>query len=193
MLKNAISNIAQYAMKKPTMFLLWSTIVGYGISSVGEAVGIYFNKKIDKQERTYMAIQDVLEGVLKLGTFFTLALGLQKAGRGLVESGKIITKNPSPMLAEGMATLGLIVGNILSFNLITPIVRNPLASLLQKKLFKTKLPDLEPYRISVPSAPLGQKLDVTSTNPFAPFEKRMQMTKVNKPVSPHFGATRLTI
>lgn len=180
-------------MKKPTMFLLWSTIIGYGISSVGEAVGIYFNKKVDKKDRTYMAIQDILEGVLKLGTFFTLALGLQKCGRNLVESGKILSKTTSPALAEGMATAGLILGNVLSFNVITPILRNPLASFVQKKFFKTKLPDLEPHRISAPALPLNQRPAVNNNNPFAPFEKRMAMAKMAPVKSPYFGATRLTI
>lgn len=193
MLKKMISNVAQYAMKKPTMFLLWSTIVGYGISSAGEAAGIYFNKKIDKQERTFMAIQDVLEGVLKLGTFFTLALGLQKYGRGLVESGKVVAKGIDPkILGEGMATLGLIIGNVLSFNLITPILRNPLAALLQKKVFKTKVQDLEPYRISAPALPLNTESPLKTTSPFAPFEKRMQMATITKSV-PSFGAVSLRI
>jgi hypothetical protein len=189
-----ISNIAQYAMKKPTMFLLYSTIIGYGISSVGEAAGIYFNKKVDKQERTFMAIQDALEGVLKLGTFFTLALGFQKFGRGLVESGKIAAAGiDKKLLAEGMATFGLIVGNILSFNLITPVLRNPMAAYLQKHVFKKNIPDIEPYRISAPALPLhNDRVFTASTNPFAPFEQRMQMSKISRP-QPTFTARGMRI
>lgn len=179
MFKKMISDVAQYAIKKPTMFLLWSTIVGYGISSLGEAGGIYYNKKVAKEERTFMAIQDLLEGVLKLGTFFTLALGLQKYGRNLVESGKIFSKvADKKMLAEGMATVGLIIGNVLSFNLITPILRNPMAAYLQKNVFKKKIQDIEPYRIA--SVPLNQQ-DNRLSNPFAQFESRMQVGKIQKP------------
>lgn len=177
MFKNMISKVAQYAIKQPTMFLLWSTIVGYGISSLGEAGGIYYNKKIDKKERTFMAIQDLLEGVLKLGTFFTLALGLQKYGRGLVESGKIFsTPKNKAMLAEGMATLGLIIGNVLSFNLITPLLRNPIAAYLQKNVFKKKVQDIEPFRIA--AQPLNQE---TRMNPFNQFEAKMQLGTIQRP------------
>ena len=74
MFKKLLTKMAIYGVNNPTQFLFWGIFIGYGISSLGEAVGIYYNKDIDKKDRTYMALQDVLEGALKLGTFFMLAL-----------------------------------------------------------------------------------------------------------------------
>lgn len=193
MLKNFFEKIGKMALAheaNPSRFIITSTVAIFSISSIGEALGVYINKKIPEKEKRFMIMQDLLEGVFKIGLFLTLSLALEKLFQTLVLKGKVLpfkelTPETFKDFKDGFKTVGALLGTFLSFNLIAPIVRNPLANYLQKNVFKgkeVKDKSVLTYRgPELPALKLQSTVKTNSQNPFEQFERTMQLGRINNP------------
>jgi hypothetical protein len=184
MLKNLIEKMSIYGIEKPAPFLRYTTAVIYAISTVAQAVGLKLNKDIPDNEKKFLMIQECVNGALELATFMTIATGFENLGKKLAEKGAIIgaeaaKKNPVAF-TKGVTMLFSIIGTIVAFNLVTPLIRNPLAAFLQKKMGTG--PDKEQLtRPILPSLKLDPQIKVNKTNPFNNFERVQTTGKLPKP------------
>lgn len=188
MLSDWLTKSAQYALDKPAPFLRYTTFVIYLISMAAQAGGIVINKDIPKKEKDFLMLQEVVNGALELGTFMTIASGFEKLGKNLAEKGVIVGsqvgKNAA-MFNKGITMLFSIIGTVLAFNLVTPLLRNPIINLIQKK-FKKKVntENQELTRPILPSLKLNPEIKFNNQNPFAHFETAVQANKLPARVYP---------
>lgn len=198
MLSNLISKAAVFAKDNPAPFLRYTTAAIYTISTAAQSSGIMINKEIPKKEKNFLLLQEIINGVLELGTFMTIATGFETLGKNLVEKGLIVgtelAKN-QPAFKKGMAMLFSLVGTIIAFNLVTPLLRNPIINMVQKFMGKKNDPKtVELTKPILPGAPLAPKSQFSHSNPFGQFEKSMQTNQIpRKPLQTTFSSSTLRI
>lgn len=137
MLSKLLTKSAEYAYHNPAAFLRYTTAGIYTLSTMAQTGGLLINDKIPAKEKNFLIIQETLNGILQLGTFMTLATGFEKWGKKLVETGKIVGTNVAknaPAFKKGIVVGFSLLGTVLAFNIITPLIRNPLAQKIQKWL-----------------------------------------------------------
>lgn len=178
MFNNLITKFAEFVIKKPAPFLRYTTAVVYLISTIAQSVGLKINKDIPAKEKNFLIVQEMLSGALELVTFMTIATGLENFGAKLVEKGIVVGSEAAkgnPKFGQGMAMLFSLIGTVLAFNLVTPLLRNPLAALLQKHVLKKKINDPEQLTIPIlPKLNLNPNIKISTGNPFAQFNATMQ-------------------
>ena len=184
MLSNIITKSAQWAMDKPAAFLRYTTAVIYLISTAAQSYGIVTNKDVPKKEKNFLLLQELVNGALELGTFLTIATGFENWGRNLVDKGVIIGEKvakANPTFRKGVTMAFSIFGTVLAFNLVTPLLRNPIIHMIQKKFGKGKemTEDLKTYTQPIlPSVGINNNFKFNNNNPFANFEKSIQTGKL---------------
>lgn len=174
MLKDFVTKALIYPIENPAPFLRWSAAGVYTISALVQAIGIATNEKIPEKEKSFLIPQELLTGSLQLGTFLTVATALEKLGEKLALSGKILPNkmaNGGPAFVKGISVAFSIIGTVLSFNLITPLLRNPIAYLLQKKTNNTNLSNESQFlaRPIIPASNFGLAYRGEHTGPFTQF------------------------
>ena len=180
MLKNIITKSAKYVCDNPAPFLRYTTFIINLISMAAQCGGIALNKKIPKKEKNFLLLQESVNGILELATFMTIATGFEKWGKSLVEKGVIIGTKVGKNTAtfnKGVTVLFSIIGTVLALNLVTPLLRNPIINLIQKKFGKGQKISLEHQALTIPILPslkISNKTKFNTGNPFATFERTMQ-------------------
>lgn len=195
---NLVSQAAQYAKDQPAPFLRYTTAAIYLISTAAQSGGIMINKEVPKKEKSFLLLQETINGALELGTFMTIATGFENLGRKLVDKGIVVgaevAKN-QPAFRKGMAMLFSLVGTIIAFNLVTPLLRNPIINLIQKMTGKKNDPKtVELTKPILPGVKLAPKIHYNQTNPFSHFERSMQTGQLNvRPMQTTFSSSTLRI
>ena len=171
---NGLIKTALYAIEKPAAFLRLTTAGIAFISTTAHTSGILKNKSIPDKEKKFLVPQEIINGTISLITFFSIATSFEKFGELLVDKGIIISKTAKniPQFKKGIAMLFSICGTVLAFNLITPLLKNPLTVLFQK-ITKSKEP-VKKLDVTIPSLKINNNLSLTNTNPFKNFEISLQ-------------------
>lgn len=222
--KNLVTRLATYAIDNPASFLKRTAAVNFSMGSVGLIIGMLINNKIPAKEKRFMIVQEGTEGVLDLGVFLGCATAFEKLGRWLVKTKKLvphienltkeqvkdaITKffaNPNNpginVLAESKirtwvkaAEVGSgLLGTIIAFNIITPLIRNFTASKLEKFIGE-KMDKSQSYKGPVlPAVKLNQPVAFNKNDPFAVFQSTLSTGKLpQKTYQPTFGAMGMRI
>lgn len=182
MLRNAITKAAVYAMDQPAPFLRYTAAGTYTLSTLVQAAGVAMNPKIPQKEKNFLIPQELINGALQLITFLTLATTLENWGKRLAEKGIIVASNASqngPTFIKGVAVLFSIVGTVLAFNVLTPLIRNPVAHYIQKKMGKKATPEqTDMTRPIIPAVRFSSGKVFSNTSPFAGFENSIQSGKL---------------
>ncbi len=148
-------------------FLLDTAAIGWMLASLSNMTGVFFNKKVDKKERRYLAAQEIADGVTNVALFYGITYSLIKGARGLVDKGiigsKALDEKGTMMLKNGVGTIASLFGAVFTNNLITPVVRNKFATFVQKKTGKNDVyaqsPIVKPS--SIPYTPIQQKTPIS--------------------------------
>lgn len=182
MLSKLIQQFSKYALDQPAPFLRYTTAVIYAISTAAQSGGLVINKSIPPEEKKFLLLQEIINGALELGTFLTIATGFENLGRKLVDKGVIVaaeTAKANPAFRKGVAMAFSLFGTIVAFNLVTPLLRNPIAAVIQSKFMKKKIDDKQQLtRPMLPSYQLNSNVRVVNNNPFANFERKMSPIKM---------------
>ena len=93
-----------------TMLVITGTI-GWGLSSLAQIGAVIINPKIPKEQKSFLVPQEFLDAVVNIGSFFMVYYAYKNFA----------------------TTLGTVGASIVSSNIITPILRNSMASNIQKK------------------------------------------------------------
>ncbi|MGD9580197.1 MAG: hypothetical protein AB7V50_02390 [Vampirovibrionia bacterium] len=176
MLSGLVKSAAVYAHNNPAPFLRYTAAGTYTLSTAMQAVGIAQNKEIPQKEKSFLIPQELFNGALQLVTFLTVATTLENWGRKLAQEGKILAQKGlpnTPKFVNGVAVAFSLAGTILAFNIITPILRNPITYFVQKK--KNKQLSVEEQFLTRPIIPainLSDRVEYNRSNPFMTFEAR---------------------
>lgn len=154
---NYIAKAAEYNMKDPSSFVKYTSAICNGFAFSAQSVAFSLNKEIPEKQRKFMVAQEVAEGVISTSILLMLASGFKAFGEKLVEKAKILPstlpqelRNPesikniltqntqyTEIVKKCKTSVGLatsILGVIAAFNVVTPILRNKIASYFQKKM-----------------------------------------------------------
>jgi hypothetical protein len=182
MLSDLITKSAKYALEKPAPFLRYTTFVIYLISMAAQGGGIVINKDIPKKEKNFLLLQELVNGALELATFMTIATGFENWGRKLAEKGIIVGSKVGKNAAtfnKGVTMLFSIAGTVLAFNLVTPLLRNPIINLIQKISGKKAGPEKQELTKPIlPSLQINPNIKYNNTNPFKGFERTIQTNQI---------------
>ncbi|MGD9580199.1 MAG: hypothetical protein AB7V50_02400 [Vampirovibrionia bacterium] len=198
MLSNIISQTAKYAQDQPAPFLRYTTAAIYLISTAAQSAGIVGNKELPKKEKNFLLLQEIINGALELGTFMTIATGFESLGAKLVDKGLVVGTNLAknqPGFKKGMAMLFSLVGTIVAFNLVTPLLRNPIIHLIQKITGKkNNTQNEELTKPILPGINIVQKNHLNDINPFSQFESTMKSNHMSfRPKQVTFSSSTLRI
>ncbi|MEW5821046.1 MAG: hypothetical protein AB1782_12715 [Cyanobacteriota bacterium] len=182
MLSDLITKSAKFALEKPAPFLRYTTFVIYLISMAAQGCGIVINKDIPKKEKNFLLLQELVNGALELATFMTIATGFENWGKKLAEKGIItgtqIGKNAATF-NKGVTMLFSIIGTVLAFNLVTPLLRNPIINMIQKISGKKTSPEKQDLTKPVlPTLQVSPAIKYNANNPFANFEQTIRTNKI---------------
>ena len=80
--------------------------VGWVFSSLAQVFAIGINKNIDKKEKKFLIPQELSDGAVNVGLYYTITQGIKSLGDWLVESGSFIKKDTADFL-NAINTRGL--------------------------------------------------------------------------------------
>ncbi len=165
--------IAKHFHEDASKMLIWTGVTGWILSAGAQILAIYCNKKISKEQKSFLIPQEIGDAVVNIGSFFFFTLAAKKLTQKLFTTGKIIPQsvktyleksnnlykdrigkidfNLGNVLKEGTVTkdtystysnLGsaaaTVGAGIVASNIITPVVRNKMASNVQKSYIDYK-------------------------------------------------------
>ena len=116
--------------------LITTGVLGFGLSSGAQIIGIAKNNKIDKKEKTYMINQAVGDALINILSLFVFGKLTKHIGTKLVSTGKILPKTVATALEKG--GLGDKIGKA-GFDVIdTAVMKNPANAHLLKDFANCK-------------------------------------------------------
>ena len=136
-------------------FLFITAAVGWFLASAAQTFGIVTNKKIDKDDKKFLIPQEIFDGAVNIGLYALITTPLINGTEKLINNDVITFKNIKKdsiefdRLRGGAKVLASLVGAVVSCNVLTPLVRNKLGSIAQRKELKQKVqmqqPSYDPY------------------------------------------------
>ena len=67
--------------------------VGWLFGALAQVGALAFNKKIDKEEKNFLFPQEIADGVINVGLYYTICQGIKTFADKCVDKGKFIPKN----------------------------------------------------------------------------------------------------
>lgn len=151
-----IAKTAEFNIRKPEKFVDYTCAIFSGFAYTTEGLSFALNKKLPKEERRFLFFQELAEGAVGISLFLLLSSKFKKIGEKLVDKALILpdtlpNKFRTPEMVKRILTqddkytrilnefkknMGLaasLTGIIVVFNIITPIIRNKIASYFQQK------------------------------------------------------------
>ncbi len=68
--------------------LIWTGVAGWGLSSLAQICGIAFNKKIPKEQKSFLIPQEIADAAVNVGTFFLITQSVKWSVSKLFQTGK---------------------------------------------------------------------------------------------------------
>jgi len=153
------------------MLIITGTL-GWLLSSAAQIVGIYRNKKLSDEKKSFLVPQEMMDGAINALAFIGITTIAKKGISKMASTGKVSTQsvrdflNRNPLLKEKVGkfdfnldevipknipayesyksyktfvtTMGTLGASVLSCNIVTPVIRNAMASRVQKKYIDMK-------------------------------------------------------
>jgi len=146
-----VSKVCDYGFHNPANFLKLTGALGWGLSCFAQLGAIIINDNIPAKEKKFLLAQELLDGVINVALFLRLTSKGKDYGEKHVEHALIlpekwkdfvnkpnelikkISNNPSELKSfndfkAGVGTITSLIGSAISCNIVTPIMRNILAS-----------------------------------------------------------------
>ena len=136
-------------------FLFITAAIGWFLASTAQTFGIITNKKIDKEDKKFLIPQEIFDGAVNIGLYALITTPLINGTEKLINNDVITFKNVKKgsiefdRLRGGAKVIASLVGAVVSCNVLTPLVRNKLGSIAQRKELKQKVqmqqPSYDPF------------------------------------------------
>ena len=149
--------------KDASKMLIYTGVAGWALSSLAQMGAILFNSKIPNEQKSFLLPQELADAAVNIGSFFLITLSAKKLAQKLFSTGKLAPKSVRTFLDKNKELYSKKIGNILpteqywayknfgttlatvgagvvASNVVTPILRNKMASNAQKKYINTYNP-----------------------------------------------------
>ena len=93
-----IAKAWEYYSKDVGKSLIHWGSVGWVFSSLAQIFAIAINKNIDKKEKKFLIPQEMADGAVNVGLYYTITQAIKSLGDSLVESGSFIKKDTADFL-----------------------------------------------------------------------------------------------
>ncbi len=87
--QNILNWVAQNFRKDASKMLIWTGVAGWGLSSLAQICGIAFNKKIPKEQKSFLIPQEIADAAVNVGAFFLITQVTKKTVAKLFSTGKL--------------------------------------------------------------------------------------------------------
>lgn len=131
-------------------FLFINAAIGWFLASAAQTFGIITNKKIDKEDKKFLVPQEIFDGLSNIGLYALITAPLMNMTEKAIDKGIVSFRNVDNDSADfkslkgGAMVIASFVGGIVSTNILTPIIRNKLGTIAQRKALKQKIKDAIP-------------------------------------------------
>ena len=88
-----------YAKDVGKSLIHWGS-VGWVFSSLAQIFAIAINKNIDKKEKKFLIPQEIADGAVNVGLYYTITQSIKSLGDSLVETGGLIKKDTADFLSS---------------------------------------------------------------------------------------------
>jgi len=109
-LNKAVESISTYSFKNfatnPGKALMHLGAVGLGLSCLAQLFMIVSStdKEIDRKNKKFLIPQEIADGAINLGLYYTITSGIRKMGDSLLEKGAISTRKPFEFIVKDFKT-----------------------------------------------------------------------------------------
>lgn len=164
---NILEWVAKNFSKDTSKMLIWTGVAGWTLSSLAQVCAVLFNSKISREQKAFLVPQEMADAAVNIASFFIITMTAKKLATRLFTSGKfapqsvrnylkknnISTKNLDLELIQDNknfpienykacknfgTTLATIGAGVVSSNIVTPIIRNSMASRMQRTYLNNK-------------------------------------------------------
>ena len=160
--KSALNCVAKHFRKDASKMLIWTGVAGWTLSSLAQISAVLFNPKLSKEQKSFLAPQEFADAAVNIGSFFLVTQVAKKSVSKMFSTGKFAPQKVRKFLNKHKDIYGKKVGKldfdldevlkkdnlfptiatvgagIVSSNIITPILRNQMASKMQKNYIDNK-------------------------------------------------------
>lgn len=142
--------IWNFTHKDAAKMLIGMGALGFALSSLGQCFAIKINDKIDDKKKNFLLLQEAADGAINIGLFLAITSSIWKLSDKILKFSGIAnyTKNKIPVvinsktkgnIKSGGRIVTTMIASVLACNVVTPFVRNIVASKLHdKKVKKTE-------------------------------------------------------
>lgn len=88
--QNALAKIYETYSKDVGKSLIHMGAVGWVFSAFAQVGALAFNKKIDKKEKNFLFPQEIADGVINVGLYYTVCQGIKSLADKCIDTGKLI-------------------------------------------------------------------------------------------------------
>lgn len=84
----ALDWVAKNFRKDPSKMLIMTGVAGWGLSSLAQICGIALNKKIPKEQKSFLIPQEIADAIVNVGSFFLITQSAKLITSKLFSTGK---------------------------------------------------------------------------------------------------------
>ena len=166
---SVMDNIKSYILKtseSPADMLFYTSILGWILSSVAQVGAIVCNEKLSKKEKSFLVPQEFFDGVLNVGIYALVTVNALKFAKEKFKNNPKLNFKGDRYVAPAVTITSIAAGAIAS-NIITPIARNYLGAVVQKKYTSSETYDKKSVDIAQMNkvkASIGKNSQVAQLN-----------------------------
>ena len=110
--QNILKWVADNFHKDASKMLIWTGVAGWGLSSLAQICGIAFNKKISKEQKSFLIPQEIADACVNVGSFFLITQSVKSLVAKLFKTGKFAPASVRNYLQKNKKLYGDKVGKL---------------------------------------------------------------------------------
>ena len=105
--QNCLTKIWDTYSKDVGKSLIHLGAVGWFFGALAQVGALAFNKKIDKEEKSFLFPQEIADGVINVGLYYTICQGIKSLADSIVDKGKFIPESVNTAYEKLLANKNL--------------------------------------------------------------------------------------
>ncbi len=110
--QNLLKWVADSFHKDASKMLIWTGVAGWGLSSLAQICGIAFNKKIPKEQKSFLIPQEIADACVNVGSFFLITQSVKSLVAKLFKTGKFAPESVRNYLQKNKNLFGDKIGKL---------------------------------------------------------------------------------
>jgi len=118
LLDNLLNKIAFHFKQDASKMLIWTGVIGWGLSSAAQIGAILVNDKIPDEQKSFLVPQEMADAAINIGLFFCITQATKHLVTNMFKTGKFATKSVREFLNKHKDLYGNKIGKY-DFDLAT--------------------------------------------------------------------------